>query len=123
MTVKNIRCRKQKKGIFVLEKSAMNAIRKKNAKVVLVDTEVPKCIQDALAGFANIVGIDGLSAKILKSMGQMKVERKKRKFRQVNFFTLLLDHRFSLPELEERSGFSVNINIYDPEDKSEQIMN
>ena len=56
-------------------------------------------------------------------MGQMKIERKKRKFRQVNFFTLLLDHRFSLPELEERSGFSVNINIYDPEDNSEQIMN
>jgi hypothetical protein len=56
-------------------------------------------------------------------MGQMKVERKKRKFRQVNFFTLLLDHRFSLPELGESSGFSVNINIYDPEEKSEKIVN
>merc|ERR1712037_558477 len=36
------------------------------------EKRAPKCIQDALAGFANIVGIDGLSAKILKSMGQMR---------------------------------------------------
>ena len=77
--------------------------------------EVPKCIQDALAGFANIIGIDGLSAKLIKSMGQHKVERKKRKFRQVNFFTILKNHHFKLPELEnESSSFSVNIDVYDP---------
>merc|ERR1712131_93810 len=88
-------------------KSAQRAIRRRQAKLVLVDSLLPKCISDGFAGFKRLVVVDGLEAKMKKSIPGKKLKR-------INFVTFIgkIPENLFVEDTSLTESFRPNIDIY-----------
>ena len=103
-------------------KSAQRAIRRRQAKLVLVDSLLPKCISgeflwliprslifilDGFAGFKRMVVVDGLEAKMKKSIPGKKLKR-------INFVTFIgqIPEDLFVEDTNMNDSFRPNIDIY-----------